>query len=74
MKELNSDLTFFGVYEQRMVAVSGNTGSAPLIGSKVIWEHTSGGSVWSEKGPGIQGPTRNQTQTASCPRQTGHPM
>jgi len=33
-----------------MVAVSGNTGSAPLIGSKVIWDRLSNGSVRSEKG------------------------
>jgi len=49
-----------------MVAASGNTGSATLIGSK--------GSVWSEKGPRIQGPTPNQTQTASGLRRTGRPM
>ena len=34
-----------------MVAVSGNTSSAPLIGSKDIQDRVSDGSVWSEKGP-----------------------
>jgi len=54
-----------------MVAVSGNTGSAPLIGPrKVIRDRASNGSVWSEKGPPIQGPTQNQTQTAPGPRLT----
>jgi len=33
-----------------MVAVSGNTGSAPLIGSEVIRDRESNGSIWSEKG------------------------
>jgi len=33
-----------------MVAVSGNTGSAPLIGSKVIRDRAFGGSIWSENG------------------------
>ena len=32
-----------------MVAVSGNAGSTPLIGSKVIRDHASNGSVWSGK-------------------------
>jgi len=36
-----------------MVVVAGNTGSAPLIGSKVIRDRASDGSVWSEKGPRI---------------------
>ena len=36
-----------------MVVVSGNTGSAPLIGSKAIRGCASDGSVWSEKGPRI---------------------
>jgi len=36
-----------------MVVVSGNTGSAPLIGFKVIRDRASDGSVWSEKGSGI---------------------
>jgi len=53
VKELNSKLTFFWSYEQRMVVVSRNTGSAPLIGSKVIRDRASDGSVWSEKGPRI---------------------
>jgi len=34
-----------------MVVVSRNMGSAPLIGSNVIRDCASGGSVWSEKGP-----------------------
>ena len=59
MKELNSELTFVGSYEQRKVAISGNKGSAPLIGSKVIPDRASDGSVWSEKRPWIQGPTPN---------------
>jgi len=50
-----------------MVVVSGNTGSAPLIDSKVIRDRASDGSVWSEEGP-------NQTQTASSPRRTERPM
>jgi len=41
VNELNSESTFFQNYEQKMVAVSGNTGSAPLIGSKVIRDHAS---------------------------------
>ena len=65
MKEFNSELTFFRSYEQSMIAVSRNMGSAPLIGSKVIRARASGGSVWSEKGPRIQDLTPNQTQTAS---------
>jgi len=57
-----------------MVVVSGNTGSAPLIGSKVIRDRASDGSVWNEKGSRIQGPTPNQTQTASGSRWTESPM
>ena len=57
-----------------MVAVSGNTGSAPLVGLNVIWGHASDGSIWSEKVSSIQGPTPNQAQTASDPRRTGCPM
>jgi len=53
VKELNNVLTFFWSYEQRMVVVSGNTGSAPLIGSKVIRDRATDGSVWSETGPRI---------------------
>ena len=52
MKELNSELTFLCSYEQRMVVVSGNTGSAPKIGSKVIRDRASNRSVWSERGVG----------------------
>jgi len=39
-----------------MVVVSGNTGSAPLIGSKIIRDRGSGGSVWRgpAKGPQIR--------------------
>jgi len=48
-----------------MIAVSGTTGLASLIGSKLIWNRASNGSVWSEKGPRIQGPTPNQMHTAS---------
>jgi len=58
MKKLDSELNFFWGYEQKMVPVSGNTGTAPLIGSKVIWDRASDRSVWS---PWIQG----STQTAS---------
>jgi len=36
-----------------MGVVSGNTGSVPLIGSEVIRDRASNGSVWSEKGPQI---------------------
>jgi len=36
-----------------MVVVTGNKGSAPLIGSEVIRDRASDGSVWSEKGPRI---------------------
>ena len=53
VKELNSELTLFWGNEQRMVVLFGNTGSVPLIGSKVIQDRTSHGSVWSEKGPRI---------------------
>ena len=66
MKDLNSELTFFLIHGQK-IAVSGNTGSAPLISSKVICDRASDGSVWSEKGPRIQGSKPNQTQTASGP-------
>jgi len=45
-----------------MVVVSGNTGSAPLIGSKVIWDRSSDGSVWREKGPQIR-PTPEPDQS-----------
>ena len=48
-KELNCELTFFLNYEQKMVAVSRNTGSAPLTGSRIIWDHALDGSVWSKK-------------------------
>jgi len=41
VKELNSELTFFWSYGQRMVVVSGNTGSAPLLGSKAIRDRAS---------------------------------
>jgi len=34
-----------------MAAVSGNTGSAPLIGSKVIWDRESNSFVWNETRP-----------------------
>jgi len=33
-----------------MATVSGNTGSEPLIGSKVIRDRGSDESIWSEKG------------------------
>jgi len=33
-----------------MVVVSGNTGLAQLIGSKIIRDRVSVGSIWSEKG------------------------
>ena len=46
-----------------MVAVSGNTVPAPVISSKVIRNHASSGSAWSEKGPQIQGTAPNQMQT-----------
>jgi len=68
-----------------MVAVSVNTGSAPLIGSQVIRDHASNGSVWSDKtgrtpdgvkkrleGPRILGLMPDQNRTASGPRQSGH--
>jgi len=45
--------------------VSRNTGSTPLIGSKVIRDRASDGSVWSEKGPRIS-PTPEPDQ--SCVR------
>ena len=48
VKELNSELTFFWSYLQRVVVVSGNTGLTPLIGFKVIRDGVSAGSVWSE--------------------------
>jgi len=48
-----------------MVVVSGNTGSAPLIGPKVIGDHASDGSVWSAKGPRMR-PTPEPDQ--SCVR------
>jgi len=57
-----------------MVVVSGSTGSAPLLGFKGIRDRASDGSVWSDKGPWIPGPTLNQTQTASGPSRTGRPM
>jgi len=37
-----------------MVVIYGNTGSVPLIGSKVIRDRACDGSVWSEKGPRIR--------------------
>ena len=45
-----------------MVVVSGNTGSAPLIGSTVIRDRACDGSVWSEKGPRIH-PTPEPDQS-----------
>jgi len=45
-----------------MVVNSGNPGSAPLIGSKVIRDRASNGSVWSEKGPRIR-PTPEPDQS-----------
>ena len=52
MKELNSELTCFWSHEQEVVAVSGYTGSRPLIGSKVIRDRD--GFIWSEKGSKVQ--------------------
>jgi len=34
-----------------MVVISGKAGLAPLIGSEIIWDRASDGSVWSERGP-----------------------
>ena len=48
-----------------MVVVSGKAGSALLIGSKVIRDRASDGTVWSEKGPRIR-PTPEPYQ--SCVR------
>jgi len=45
VQELKSELAFFKSYEQRMVVLSGNTGPAPLIGSKVILDRASDGTV-----------------------------
>jgi len=39
-----------------VVVISGNTGSAPLIGSQVIGDRAANRSVWSEKGLWIQDP------------------
>ena len=49
-----------------MVAVSGNTGSAPLIGSKVIRDRVSNESVWSEKGS--SDPRPDAKSDANCVR------
>jgi len=56
-----------------MFAVSGNTGSAPLIGFNVIRDRTFDRSDIGQvkRGPQIQGPMPNQIQTAFGPRQTG---
>ena len=64
VKELNSELNFFWSYEQRMVVVSGNTGSAPLVGSKIIRDRASDVSVWSENGPRIR-PTPEPDQSCN---------
>ena len=48
-----------------MVVISGNTGSAPLIGSKVIQDRVSDESVWIKEGPRIR-PTPEPNQ--SCVR------
>ena len=47
-----------------MVAISGYTGSAPLVGSKVIWDRASGGSIWSEQGS--SDPRSNVKSSANC--------
>jgi len=70
VKELSSGLLFLWEYEQWWFFVSGNTGLAPLIGSKVIRAQMVDGSIWSARGPRIQCPTPNQTRTASGPRRT----
>jgi len=49
-----------------MVAVSGNTGSTPLIGSKVIRDRASDGFVWSEKGS--LDPRSDAKSDANCVR------
>ena len=57
VKELNTGLTFFRDYEQEMVAISGNTGSAPVIGSSG-W--ASDRSICSEKGSSSPGSDAKQ--------------
>ena len=56
-----------------MVVVSGNTGSAPLIGPKVIGDHASDGSVWSAKGPRMR-PTPEPDQSCVRSEADGRPM
>jgi len=55
-----------------MVAISGNTGSAPLIGKSWIVRPTDPFGV--KRGPWIQGLMPNQAQTASGLPRTGRPM
>lgn len=66
MKELNSGLTFFESYEQKMVADSGNTGSVSLIGPNVIWDRALGRSFRSKKG--FSDPRNDAKSGANCAR------
>jgi len=54
-------------------SVSGNTGPALLIGSKVIQDRSPDESVWNEKIPQIQCLRPDQTQTG-CPVCLGRPI
>jgi len=55
-----------------MVVVSGNISAAPLIGSKVIRDRASDGSVWSEKGPRVS-LTPELDQSCAGPRRSRRP-
>jgi len=55
-----------------MVDVSRNTGSAPLIGSKVIRDRAPGGSVWRKKGS--SDPRSDAKSDANCVRSAAERM
>ena len=66
VEELNRKVTFLWSYGQTTVVISGNNGSAPLIGSEDNQDRASDGSVWSEKEPRIHGPMRPNARCEDC--------
>jgi len=51
---------------EKTIAVSGNTGLAPLIGSKLVSDRALDGSVWREKG--FSDPKSDTKPDANCIR------
>ena len=66
VEELNRKVTFLWSYGQTTVVISGNNGSAPLIGSEDNQDRASDGSVSSEKEPRIHGPMRPNARCEDC--------